>query len=46
MRKNKSSHSDVFKRVEGKLFCLKFNLEFGPQSYREIEFGKILSFGA
>jgi hypothetical protein len=32
--KKKGSYSDVFMGVEGKLFCLKFNLEFGHQSYR------------
>jgi predicted nucleic-acid-binding protein len=41
MRKKKGSYSDVLKGVQGKLFCLKLNLEFGHQFSREIAFGKI-----
>jgi hypothetical protein len=45
MWKKKGSFSDVFKGVEEQLFCLKFNLEFGHLSYREIAFGKIFQSG-
>jgi hypothetical protein len=33
--------SAVFERVEGNILCLKFDLEAGRQSYREIELQKI-----
>jgi hypothetical protein len=33
LRKKKGSYSSVFKTVEGKLLCLKFNLNGGRQSY-------------
>jgi hypothetical protein len=36
LRKKKGSYSAVFKAVERKLWCFKFNLEDGLQSYREI----------
>jgi hypothetical protein len=38
MWKKKGSFSDVFKGVWRKLFFLKFNLELGHKSYREIAF--------
>jgi hypothetical protein len=45
LRKKKASYSAVFEAVERKLWCLKFNLEDGLQSYREIAIQKNLSFG-
>jgi hypothetical protein len=46
MWKKKGGYSDVFKGVEEQLFCLKFNLEFCHQFYREIAFRKIAHSGA
>jgi hypothetical protein len=37
----KGSYSSVFEAVEGKLLCLKLNLEAGRQPYREIAYRKI-----
>jgi hypothetical protein len=45
MRKKKGSYSDIFKGVEGKLFCSKFKLEFGHQFFREIALEKYFSLG-
>jgi hypothetical protein len=39
----KGSDSVVFKVVEGKLLCLKFNLEASCQSYWDISLGKNIS---
>jgi hypothetical protein len=40
------NHSAVFKAVEGKRICLKFNLGAGGQSYRKIASRKIHHSGA
>jgi hypothetical protein len=45
MWKKKGSYSDVFKGVMEQLFCLKLNLEFGHQSYREIALQNIFNRG-
>jgi hypothetical protein len=42
----KGSYSAVFKAVEGKILCLKFNLGAGCQSYRKIASRKIYQSGA
>jgi hypothetical protein len=40
-RKKKGFYSSVFKEVETKLFCLKYNLEVGHQSYNKIALQKL-----
>jgi hypothetical protein len=45
LRKKKGSYTAVFEAVERKLWCLKFSLEAGLQSYREIAIQKNVSFG-
>jgi hypothetical protein len=40
-REMKGSYSAVFKAVEGKILCLKFNHGAGLQSYRKIASRKI-----
>jgi hypothetical protein len=42
----KGSYSAVFKAVEEKILCLKFNLGAGCQSYRKIASRKIYQSGA
>jgi hypothetical protein len=46
LRKKKGSYSSVFKAVEEKILCLKFNLGAGRQSYRKITSINIYQSGA
>jgi hypothetical protein len=45
-KKKKGSYLAVFKAVEGKILCLKFNIGAGHQSYRKIASRKIYQSGA
>jgi hypothetical protein len=46
LREKKDSYLDIFKAVEEKILCLKFNLGAGCQSYRKIASRKIYQSGA